>query len=334
MATLGGNMKKLISILLTLTLVFTISGCSAQKEELKAATEPIRVSILKGPTGMGMVKLMQDNEDKKTLNPYEFSMSATADEIVANITKGNLDIAAVPANLASALYNKTEGKISVAAINTLGVLYVVETGNEIKSIQDLKGKTIYSTGKGTTPEYALNYLLSQNKIDAQKDLTIEYKSEATEVAAMLSAAGDKNAIAVLPEPFVTVAKTKNDKLRTAVDFGQEWEKLNGEKLVTGVIIVNKAFLENNEDAFKLFMQEYKASTEFVNTNVEEAAKLVGKYEIVPEAVAKQAIPNCNITFIEKEELKTNLEAYLKVLFEQNPKAIGGKMPLEDFYYLG
>jgi NitT/TauT family transport system substrate-binding protein len=156
-----------------------------------AAERPvIRIASLKGPTTMGMVKLVSDSEEKKTVNDYNVTMVGTADEIVAMIANKTVDAAAVPCNLAAVLYQKTNGAIQTAAINTLGVLYVVETGDTVKSVADLKGKTVYSTGKGTTPEYALNFILAQNGLDPQKDLTVEFKSEATEVASLLSESKD------------------------------------------------------------------------------------------------------------------------------------------------
>lgn len=328
-------MKKLLSMMLTIVVAGALlSGCNKKTEnpEPEVSNTPINIAVMKGPTGMGMVKLMDDNETKTSLNPYNFNIAGSADEIVADIVKGDLDVAAVPANLASVLYNKTQGKVSVAAINTLGVLYIVETGESVKTLEDLKGKTIYSTGKGTTPEYALNYILSSNAIDPQKDVTIEYKAEATEVAAILASKDD--VIALLPEPFVTAAKSKNDKLTAAISLGEQWKKINGEELVTGVIVVRNEFLENNQGAFKTFLGEYQASTEFVNSDLEKAAELVGKYEIVPSPIAKLAIPNSNITFISGEEMKSNLSAYLKILFDQNPKSVGGKMPEDSFYYMG
>lgn len=328
-------MKKLLSMMLTIVVAGALlSGCNKKTEnpEPEVSNTPINIAVMKGPTGMGMVKLMDDNETKTSLNPYNFNIAGSADEIVADIVKGDLDVAAVPANLASVLYNKTQGKVSVAAINTLGVLYIVETGESVKTLEDLKGKTIYSTGKGTTPEYALNYILSSNAIDPQKDVTIEYKAEATEVAAILASKDD--VIALLPEPFVTAAKSKNDKLTAAISLGEQWKKINGEELVTGVIVVRNEFLENNQGAFKTFLGEYQASTEFVNSDLEKSAELVGKYEIVPSPIAKLAIPNSNITFISGEEMKSNLSAYLKILFDQNPKSVGGKMPEDSFYYMG
>ncbi len=294
----------------------------------------IRVASLKGPTSIGLVKLMDDAEKSGAANDYSFTIAGTADEIVPKLVKGELDLAAVPANLASVLYGKTQGKISVLAVNTLGVLYLVETGDTIHSVADLKGKTIYSTGKGTTPEYALNYVLSANGIDPEKDLTVEYKSESTEVAALLSQ--DENAIAMLPQPYVATVQSKNDKLRIALNLTEEWDKVQGENksaLITGVIIARNDFISENPEALDAFLNEYQKSVAFANDNLDESAALTEKYGIVPAAaIAKKAIPYCNITFIEGTEMKEKLSGYLKALFDQNPQSVGGTLPDDAFYF--
>ena len=303
--------------------------------EAVSASATIRIASLKGPTTMGMVKLMSDSNAGTTKNQYKVTMHGTPDEIVTQIVKGDIDVACVPCNLASVLYNKTKGGIRVAAINTLGVLYVVENGTTVQSVEDLKGKTIYSTGKGTSPEYVLNYVLSMNGIDPAKDVTIEYKSEATEVAALL--ANDDSAIAMLPQPFVTIVSAKNKNLRVALDMSAEWNKIQGEgeggsDCVTGVVVVRNEFLDQNKEVFNEFLNDYLASTQYVNSDVAGAAVLIGEYDIVPEAIAKAAIPKCNITFVEGEDMKTKISGYLKVLFDQNPEAVGGKLPDDAFYY--
>jgi NitT/TauT family transport system substrate-binding protein len=220
----------------------------------------------------------------------------------------------------------------VAAINTLGVLYVVESGDTVHSIQDLVGKTVYSTGKGTTPEFALNYILNANGIEPGKDITIEYKSEATEIAAMLT--DTENTIAVLPQPYVTAVQMQNDKVRVAMSLTEEWDKVSTESsMVTGVVLVRKAFAEENPVAFSEFLDEYKASTEYVNANVEEAAVWVESYGIVAKApIAVKAIPACNITYIDGDEMKTKVSGYLEVLFNADPKSVGGALPKDDFYF--
>lgn len=328
-------MKRWICILAVLLLVFsTFTACGGNENDAEGPAESVvfRIASLKGPTTMGMVKLMNDAEVGETANDYQVNMFGTADEIVPKLINGELDVALVPCNLAGVLYNKTEGAVQVAAINTLGVLYVVESGDTVQTIQDLKGKTIYSTGKGTTPEYGLNYLLKQNGIDSGKDLTIEYKSESTELAVML--AEKENAIAVMPQPFVTIVQMQNDKVRTALSFQEEWDKVGeGSSLVTGVLLVRKSFAEENREAFSEFLDEYKASTEYVNENTEDAGVLIEKYGIVPKAaIAAKAIPACNITYIEGDEMKQKVGGYLSVLFDANPQSVGGALPEDDFYY--
>jgi NitT/TauT family transport system substrate-binding protein len=281
---------------------------------------------------MGMVKLMNDAEEGNTKHDYQFEVYGTADEVVPKLVNNEIDIALIPCNLASVLYNKTEGAVQIAAINTLGVLYVVESGDTVHSIQDLVGKTVYSTGKGTTPEFTFNYILQQNGIEPGKDVTIEYKSESTEIAAMLQNA--ENTIAVLPQPYVTAVQMQNEKVRVALSFTEEWDKVSPDSsMVTGVVLVRKAFAEENPMAFSEFLDEYEASTEYVNANVKEAAAWVEKYGIVAKApIAEKAIPACNITYIEGDEMKAKVGGYLQVLFDANPQSVGGALPEDDFYF--
>ncbi|MBQ3912498.1 MAG: ABC transporter substrate-binding protein [Lachnospiraceae bacterium] len=325
-------MKKCIALLLVLSLAAAVlAGCS-KKPVLPE--EDVKVAVLKGPTAIAMVNLMSKSDKGEAGLKYSFQIAGAADEITADLIKGNIKIAAVPANLASVLYNKTEGGIKVAAINNLGVLYVVELGNEINSVADLKGKTIYSTGKGATPEYTLRYLLTMAGIDPDNDVTIEFKSEATEVAALMSAAGEgENVIAMLPQPYVTAVTTQNERARVALDVNTEWNALAGadSAIVTGVIVVNKDFAESYPDAVKVFIDEFKASADTANSDIEGTAALLESYDIFKAAIAKKAIPFCNIVNYTGDEMKKNVEAYLQVLFDQNPASVGGKLPAEDFY---
>ena len=311
----------------------TSQGDNDETQELENDNKTqINIASLKGPTSMGLVKIMEDNENNKTSSDYNFTIVGTADEISPGIINGDFQIAAVPANLASVLYNKSDGKLAVAGINTLGVLYIVETGEQINSIEDLRGKTIYSTGKGTTPEYTLNYLLESNGIDPVQDVNVEYKSEATEVAVLLSEAED--AVAMLPEPYVTTVMMNNDKVRKALDVAEEWEKADksGSAVTTGVVVVNKEFLENHPEEVNNFLDEYSLSVEYVNNNVKEAAELIEKFDIFKAVVAEKAIPESNIVLITGDQMKTKLEGYLNVLYEQNPNSVGGRLPKDDFYY--
>ena len=338
--------KRILMVMVAVLGIFLVTACGSQKEETAKgevkqeqkqevkAEKAVKIAALKGPTTMGLVKLFSDNEAGKALNKYETSIANTPDEIVAAIGKGEFDMAAIPANLASVIYNKTQGKVQVAAVNTLSVLYMVETGNSVKSVKDLKGKTVYTTNKGATPEFVLNYILKGNGLEPGKDVKIEFKSEAAEVAALLSK--ESNVVAMLPEPFVTVAQTKNKNLKTAFYMGDEWDKVPGTKAgsqITGVLVVNKKFAEENPEAVKNFLKEYKESIEFLSSNVEEGAKLVAKYNIVPEPVAKLAIPKTRTAFIAGSEMKEKMEDYLKILFGESPESVGGKLPAEDFYLI-
>lgn len=291
-----------------------------------------RIASLKGPTTMGLVSLMDAADSGTARHDYEVTVYGTADEIAPQLIQGTVDVALIPCNLASVLYNKTEGAVQLAAVNTLGVLYVVTTG-EINSVADLKGATLYTTGKGTTPEYVLNHVLTQNGLVPGEDVAIEYKSEATEVlAAMQLSSGYP--IAMLPQPYVTTACQQMEQLHVALDMTREWDKVSPDSaLVTGVVAVRREFAEQHPDALREFLQDYRASTEAVNADVEKAAELVAKYGIVPKAeIARQALPACNITFLDGAEMKARVSGYLQVLYDQNPQAVGGALPDDAFYY--
>lgn len=308
------------------------SSESAPESSVPEASKPdkVRIVALKGPTAMGMTKMMNDREEAKD-ESYEFEILAAPDEITPKIAQGTVDIACVPANLGAVLFNKTEGKIKAAAVNTLGVLYICENGDSVKSIEDLKGKTIYSAGKGSTPEYALNFIIKSSGLE--NDVTIEWKSEHAECLTALLA--NENSVAMLPQPFVTTAQTKNEGIRAALDLNDEWDKLGVDSsLLTGIVIVRSEFAEQYPETVRGFLEEYGASVKYVNDNVDEAAQLVGKYDIVPAAVAKKAIPNCHIVCITGTDMKDMLGGYLKVLFDNEPKSVGGKLPTDEFYFVG
>ena len=305
-------------------------GAAADTEE----PVTIRIGGLKGPTSIGLVKLMEDNEAGEAgeaANTYDFTVAGAADELTPMLVKGELDIAAVPANLASVLYNNTEGAVQLLAINTLGVVYITAKGESISSVSDLKGKTIYATGKGSTPEYALRHILSKNGIDPDADVTLEWKSEPTEIVALLNES--ETGIAMLPQPYATVAQTQVEGLEVVLNLTEEWSKVETSSLlITGTLVVNREFAEAHPKALAAFMEEYKASTEYVNANVADAAQLVEKFGLFKAAIAEKAIPLCNITFISGGDMKEPMEGYLGVLFEQNPKSVGGALPESDFYY--
>lgn len=324
-------MKKLLLFVLITTLCLSAFAMGAKEDADYSVLNPtnVKVAALKGPTAMGMVKLMDESKSSSVNgNNYEFKIVGAPTEITPMLVKGEVDIAALPANLAAVIFNSTKGKVQVIAVNTLGVLYICENGNSVNSLEDLKGKTIYSSGKGSTPEYALNFILEKNGLS---NLPIEWKSEHTEcVAALLK---DPNAVALLPQPFATTAMVQNPSIRIALDLNKEWDKVSPESaLLTGVVVARTEFIKENKKAVDNFLESYKMSTEFVNTNINEGSRLIGEIGIIPEKVAQKALPYCNIVCITGDEMKAILPGYLKVLFDANPKSVGGVLPSEEFYY--
>ena len=295
----------------------------------EASDEVLRVGSLKGPTTMGLVNLMSEVESGAK-SGYSFEMQSQPDVIMSELVSGKLDIALLPANVAAVAYNKTNHGVSAIDINTLGVLYCVTGDENIKSVKDLAGKTVLSTGQGASPEYVLNYLLEKNGVT---DCDVQFKSEATEIAALLKQ--DPAQIAILPQPFVTVATAQNDQLKVAFSLTDEWKSVSPDsKLLTGVTVVRNEVLENRAAEVDQFIADHQASTEKAATDVDATAELVAKYGIIAKApVAKKALPNCNIVAIAGDEMKTDLAGYLQVLFDANPKSVGGTMPDDDFYYI-
>lgn len=323
--------KRILAAVLALVLALgLLAGCGSKEED---AT--MRLGCMKGPTAMGLVKLLDDADAGKTANTYSYQIAGSADELTPLLLKGELDILAVPANLASVLYNKSEGAVQVLAVNTLGVLYILEKGGEeITDWESLKGQTIYASGKGASPEYSLNYLLEQHGLKSGEDVTVEWCSEHAEVVSKL--AQSDHAVALLPQPFVTVAQMKVDGLRVALDLTEAWNELdNGSQCITGCLVVRKDFADAHPKALAKFLEEYAASTDYANNSVAECAALVEQYGILEKAaIAEKAMPKCNIVCISGKDMKTTVEGYLQVLFDQNPAAVGGVMPADDFYYVG
>lgn len=302
----------------------------ASSDTADASEDVVRVGSLKGPTTMGIVNLMSESEAGTAEGSYEFTMSAEPSEVMASMVAGDLDIAMVPSNVAAVMNNKVEGGVSVIDINTLGVLYCVTGDDSITSIADLSGKTVLTTGQGATPEYTMNYLLEQNGVT---DCTLEFKSEATEIAALL--AEDSDQIAILPQPFVTVAEAQNEELVTAFSLTDEWDAVSdGSQLITGVTVVTNSFLEEHQEEVELFIKEHEESAELATSDVTATAELVAQYGIIEKApVAEKAIPYCNIVCITGEDMKTALSGFLEVLYEQDPTSVGGSLPSDDFYFI-
>ena len=338
-------MKKILALALVLVLIIAaFAGCGKkgkgnEVDNGKVSEEGlhgghIRVTAIAGPTGVGMVNLMQNSADEKTTNTYEFNVVSEPTQAVAAITSGEADIAAVPTNLAATLYKKTEGKVQVLAVNTLGVLHILENGDSIQSVKDLKGKTIYTDAKnqGANPEYILRYLLEKNGLKPDEDVRIEFAADIdTKVAS-----GEAK-IALVPEPKASSYMTQNKSVRRALNVTEEWNKVSDDDcaLMMGCVIARADFIEKNPDAITLFLEEYMASINAAKTDTETTATLCETYQIIPKAaLARQALPNCGLTYVVGNLMKTQLSAYLKVMYDYNPTVVGGALPKEDFYYVG
>lgn len=319
-------MKKniLISKVVLLILISSlVTGCASEKEE--QITEPIKIANLKGPSGIGMVQLME-SPDK-----YEITTYQSPDEVVGKIITGEVDIAAVPSNLGAVLYNKLNGDVILLGTSTLGILCILENGDSIKKISDLKGKTIVASGKGGSPEFILNQLLLDSGIDPVNDLEINWLLNHSDVASTLMA--KEGTIALLPQPFTTIVSEKNPKVGIKVDLNEEWEKSQGVSLPMGVVIAQKSFVEGKGSDLSIFLKDYAASVEFVHSDVDAAARLVSKYGIIDdETIAKKAIPQCNIVFISALDGKEGLKNFYEIIGAMDSKSIGGNLPDEEFYF--
>lgn len=313
-------MKRAISALVLLALVAMLAVPGF------CETTAVRVGALTGPTAMGMAQLLDEPE-------YTPTIVGTADELMPRILQGEVDIATVPANLAATLYQKTQGGVTVLAVNVLGVLYVGELGGEtVQTVADLKGKTLLATGKGATPEYFLRYILTQNGLDPDKDVAIQWKSEPSEVVALLNAKGE--GLAMLPQPYVTAAANQlGENFRIALSVSEEWEKLESDsRCTTAVVMARTAFVQEHPEQVQAFLEALSQSVQWVNEQPQEAAELCEQLGIIKAGVAKKAIPGCNLVCITGDEMKQALSGCLEVIYDQNPKAVGGKLPGDDFYY--
>lgn len=308
---------------------------SASSQEMKEPVEPapmagqLSIAAPKGPTSMGMAQLMNNYAEGGL---YHFTLVGSPDELVSGIVQGEYDIAAVPVNLAANLYQKTEGNIKLAAINTLGVLYIVESGDTVHEVTDLKDRIVYATGKGSTPEYVLNYILQENGLTPGEDVTIEYKTEHAELSSLLAAG--KADLALLPQPYVASAMAGNPDLRVALDMTKEWDKTEQGQLTMGCLIVQNKLAEESPELLDNFLREYRDSVNFIKDeeNLELSAEMIEHFNILKADIAKQALPQCSLTFVRGDKMKEITEGFLQVLYKFDPKSIGGEMPDDNFYY--
>lgn len=335
------KVRAIVSLLLALTLALSLTACGGQansepeqpetQEELTAAE--INLYVLSGPTGIGAMNLWAASDAGETKNTYHITMPGANDEVVAALSKGDADIAAVATNLAATLYNKTDGGVTVLAVNTLGVLSLLSNGQEAATVSELKGKTIYAPGQGANPEYILRYVLTGNGLDPDKDVTLRFVGEGSELLTVWQS--DPEAVILAPQPVATSILMQNENAKTLFDMTEEWDKIAGgdSTLMMGCVIVRNEFLQANPGAVELFLQEYAASIEKAQSDVEGTAALCQQYGLIPKAaLAQKAIPSCGLTFVTGAEMKTGLSGYLQVMFDANPKSVGGALPGDGFYY--
>ena len=335
------KVRAIVSLLLALTLALSLTACGGQAnsepeqpetQEEQTAAE-INLYVLSGPTGIGAMNLWAASDAGETKNTYHITMPGANDEVVAALSKGDADIAAVATNLAATLYNKTDGGVTVLAVNTLGVLSLLSNGQEAATVSELKGKTIYAPGQGANPEYILRYVLTGNGLDPDKDVTLRFVGEGSELLTVWQS--DPEAVILAPQPVATSILMQNENAKTLFDMTEEWDKIAGgdSTLMMGCVIVRNEFLQANPGAVELFLQEYAASIEKAQSDVEGTAALCQQYGLIPKAaLAQKTIPSCGLTFVTGAEMKTGLSGYLQVMFDANPKSVGGALPGDNFYY--
>ena len=344
-------MKKLFSLTLALALALGLTACGPKEAPETETTPPaaettpvaesqaptsepgteINLGLLNGPTGMGAAKLLSDNDAGETVNHYAVTLgSDPANDILPKLNNGELDIAALPTNVAANLYNKT-GKVQLLALNTLGVLHILENGDTVNSLADLNGKTLYAINQGTNTEYVLDYLLTQNGLDPDTDVDIQWKT--SEEVTSLMASGEID-LCMLPVPAATTVLMQNSDVRDAVDLSDAWTQSGANGTFTmGCVVVRTEFAQENPQAVQDFLTEYEASINYIKDNPEEGAALIEQYGIVPTAaIAQAAIPQANMIFVAGQDMKS-ISSYYEVLFAADPESIGGSIPDDGFYYI-
>ena len=308
------KLKNFIAYFLLLCLSVTLLASCSDDSDGK-----VDFFVLKGPTGIGAVNLFEGHDD------YRLKVVDTPDLLTATVLRGEYDVAALPINLAATLYQKSEGELQIVALNTLSVLYIVDAGDTVHSLEDLEGKTIRATGQGSTPEYILSALLDAADINC----TVEYVADGAALAATVV---EGDGICLLPQPNVTSAIVSSGA-RIAIDIAEEWAKYFDTEIIQGCIVVRRDFAEKEPELLAQFLADYKASIESVNSVVDAAAALCEKHQIIPKAaIAKKAIPDCNIVYVDGDEMAERTAGFLEFLYEKNPASVGGKLPDESFYF--
>jgi len=341
--------KRTISLLMCLVMILGISACGKPSTDVSGSgsssapdvsqsqpevipAQPVNVMVMTGPTGVGAASMMTNSVLSSGAPTYNFTAVAANDEVAPALAKGEVDIACIATPVAANLYNKT-GSITVLAVNTLGVLYIMEKGNTITDVASLKGKTIYATGQGANPEFVIDHLLTQNGVDPDKDVNIEWMT-AQEVTAKMVQSTD--GVCLLPVPAATALQIKDAGVREALNVSDEWDKISESPLVMGCVVARNAFMQEHPELVEQFLNDYERSIEFMKdeANLTQAAEMVAANGIAANAaIAAKAIPQCNLVFMDGEEMRSAIQSYYEVLFAANPASIGGGNPDDDFYYV-
>ena len=295
----------------------------------------VNVGLIMGPPSMGMGWFINEAKEGNTYNNFNFEVGGVDYTALASkFNTGDYDIIHCPSNVGAILYNNTDLKEEavVADIGNLGLLYIMTTDPSVQSMQDLQGRNVYSIGEGGPPEYTMGYLLEQEGLT---DVNMSFKSTPFEVLNLLQ--DEENSIALLPQPFVEVAKLLVPGINTPIDITQEWDSLdleNGAESVTTITIVRKSFLEEHEEAVVEYLNMCKASVDYCLTNPKEAAAWTDEFEtFLNGEVAEAAMPYVNMCAITGNEMKDKLSGFLQIMYDYNPDAVGGAMPGDDFYYI-
>ena len=319
----------IVSMILIMTLM-AFTGCGTQAEEPAELSAPVNIACMNGPTGMGMVDLM-GNEN------YNIEVFQAPTDAVPKIISGEIDVACVPSNLAAVLYNKTEGQIVSVSPMVMGVLHILGNGVEVSDVADLKGQTIVSAGQGGTPEYALQEVLQNAGLEMGKDVKVEWLASHADVNAKLLS--DEGTIAMVPEPFVSAALAQGaGKVTDLFDMNTLWSEATGQDFPMGVLIARRDFVENRGSDLNILLNDLAASIEDVNSASDEVAQKIVDAGFLGNAdIAKAAIPNCNLTLYTGDELAKGAEimkTFNETMFALTPPAVGGALPGEDLYYTG
>lgn len=337
--------KRTLALMMSLVLLLGITACgkpaatgssSDPAPEVSqpgiSVGEPAKVMVMSGPTGVGAAKMMADSAAAGDASAYNFTVVAGNDEVAPALAKGEVDIACIATNMAANLYNK-QTDIQVLAVNTLGVLYILEKGESVTDIASLKGKTIYATGKAANPEYILNHVLTQNGVDPVKDVDIQWMTPQEVTAKMVQST---DGVCMLPVPAATALMIKDSTVREAINVSAEWDQVAENPLVMGCVVARTAFIEENPALVEQFLAEYEQSIHYMKdeANAPSASQYVAQFGITANAaIAAKAIPQCNLTYLAGDEMRTAIQGYYEVLFTADPAAIGGGNPDDAFYYI-